>query len=503
MGGAGRAPSRPGSAKLRPMRLALPLLLSLMTLGGSAWAEPSAVHFRLSGPLDVGTLGLLQRATSTARELDAPLLVVEINTPGGEVGLMIRFARQLEETRGAGVRTVAWIHGEATSAGALVALACDSIYMSGSSHMGSATPVTFGPAGMAPLPEEGGVREKVDSVVRSEFRAVAQDGGRSGELAEAMVDADLVVRRVELDGEEQVMDAKAWSDARVLGRDPVLLETLCAEGELLSLTAHEAVELGMSDGVADSLSEVLQRCGLPREAEVRTLQRSNSEDLLAWLAAFSPLLIGLGVLLGYAEIKTQGFGLFGILALACFALVFTGRYFVGLADVPHLVLLVLGLALIGVELFLTPGQLWPGILGGLLAFGSLVAMDLGTDFDWSRAWDRSQAWQALSRMVWTGALSVGAALVLSRFLPETPGLRRMVQLPSGAGAPAPAEDLVGAYGGALTDLRPVGKVALDASPETEREASAEGAAIDAGARVLVVEVHGPRLLVRDAREDQA
>ena len=129
------------------MRLALPLLLSLAALAPDASAtppaEPDAVHLAIDGPLDVGTLGLLQRAADTARGLDGSLLVVEINTPGGEVGLMIRFARQLEEARDSGVRTVAWIDGEATSAGALVALACDSIYMSPSSHMGSATPVAY------------------------------------------------------------------------------------------------------------------------------------------------------------------------------------------------------------------------------------------------------------------------------------------------------------------------------------------------------------------------
>lgn len=470
----------------------------------SAKLAPGAVRLVIDGPLDLGTLGLLQRAARRAKDEGHELLIVEIDTPGGEVGLMIRFARQLAEARAEGTPIAAWIHGEATSAGALVALACERIYMSSTSHMGSATPVTIGPAGMAPLPEEGGVREKADSLVRSEFRAVAQAGGRSGALAEAMVDAGLEVRLVELDGEELVMSETEWSDARVLGSDPRLVRTLSAPGKLLNLTASEAVSLGMADGIADSLREVLLRSGLPADTPITSLERSNSEDLLALLARISPLLLGLGLLFGYIELKTQGFGMFGIAALVCFGIVFTGRYLVGLADVPHLVLLVLGVGLIGVELFVLPGQLWPGILGGVLLFGSLIAMELGTDFDFSNAWDRSQAWDATFRMVMVGSGAVIAALVLTRQLRESPVLRRAVQLPGAevVGASVPHE-LVGAFGSALTDLRPVGKVTLDVSGDREYEAQVEGPALDAGARVAVIAVRGGRLILEDAREGLA
>lgn len=469
---------------------------------------PGVVHMAIDGPLDLGTLGLLQRAIRRVDDEGHDLLIVEIDSPGGEIGLMIRFARQLTDAQADGVRTAAWIHGEATSAGALVALACDSIYMTPTSRMGSATPVTFGPTGMAPLPEEGGVREKVDSVVRSEFRAVAQAGGRSGSLAEAMVDASLEVRLVELGGEELVMNESEWSDARVLGKEPKLVSTLSPAGELLNLTSQEAIGYGMADGVADSLHDVLLRSGLEADTPITFLERSNSEDLLAWLAMISPILIGIGMLLGYIEMKTQGFGVFGFAAIACFAIVFTGRYFVGLADVPHLVLLVLGGTLIAVELFVLPGQLWPGILGGVMLFGSLIAMELGTDFDFNNAWDRSQAWDAAFRMTCVGFFTVVAGLVLSRYMKDTPVLNRMVQVPAGEVAlegvsstgVAQESPLLGTYGTALTDLRPVGKVVLDPSGDKEHEARAEGTAIDAGARVLVVEVHGGRLVVEDARE---
>lgn len=496
-----------------PLRRLLLALVALACVAGASGATPGepprrapgVVHLAIEGPLDEGTLGLLQRATRRVRDEGHRLLVVEIDTPGGEIGLMVRFARQLQAARQDGVRTAAWIHGEASSAGALVALSCDRIYLSSGGTMGSATPVTLVPGGLAPVPEEGGVREKLDSRVRSEFRAAAQQGGRSGALAEAMVDADLVVRLAELDGEEVVLDENEWSDARVLGKDPRLVRTLAAQGELVNLTAQEAIALGMADGVADDLAEVLLRSGLPADTPVTFLERSNSEDLLALLATLTPFLIGLGLLFGYAELKTQGFGAFGVAALACFTLVFAGRYLVGLADVPHLVLLVLGLALVALELFLLPGHVWPGVLGGLLLVGALLAMEVGSDFDWNRPWDRSVAWEAAFRMTCIGAGTALAAWILSAYLPDTPLLRRMVQVPDGAAVAAtPATDeLVGTYGTALTDLRPVGKVALDARGDAELEARAEGAALDRGARVVVVATAGARLVVQDAREPRA
>ena len=498
---------RPWSVVLAGLAMIAALLVPSAAARAAEGAQlaPGAVRLVIDGPLDLGTLGLLQRAARRAKDDGHELLIVEIDTPGGEIGLMIRFARQLAEARAEGPPVAAWIHGEATSAGALVALACERIYMTSTSHMGSATPVTIGPGGMAPIPEEGGVREKVDSLVRSEFRAVAQAGGRSGALAEAMVDAGLEVRLVELDGEELVMSETEWSDARVLGREPRLVKTLSAPGTLLNLTASEAVSLGMADGLADSLREVLLRSGLPADTPITSLERTNSEDLLALLARISPILIGLGLLLGYIEMKTQGFGIFGIAALVCFGVVFAGRYFVGLADVPHLVLLVLGAGLIAVELFVLPGQFWPGILGGLMLFGSLVAMELGTDFDFSNAWDRSQAWDATFRLVMVGAGAVIAALVLTRQLKDSPVLRRAVQLPVASELEAAdnVQELVGAFGTALTDLRPVGKVTLDVTGEREYEAQVEGPALDAGARVVVLAQRGGRLILEDAREGLA
>jgi membrane-bound serine protease (ClpP class) len=472
--------------------------------------SPGVIHLRIEGPLDVGTLGLLQRGIRTAQEEGSEVLLIEIDTPGGAIDLMIQFARQIEEAGAHGILTAAWVRGEATSAGVLVSLACDRIFMGPTSTMGSSTPVMPGPAGMQALPEEGGIREKVNSLVRSEFRAIAVNNGRSPQIAEAMVDASIEVREVELRGETRLMTATEWRDARVRGEDPQHVRTISEEGRLVNLTAHEAVELGMADGVARSIDEVLLRLGRS-EQRIVTLERTRSEDLLAFLSMISPILMTIGLLLGYTELKTQGFGLAGILSLCCFLIVFTGKYMVGLADVPHIVLLFLGFGLIATEIFVLPGQLWPGILGGLLLFGSLIAMEMGTDFDFSSAYVRGQAFDASFRLSLVAVASVVGALVLSHYLPDTPILKRLVQMPAvatsalGEGSPEASGEHaekahVGAYGSAITDLRPVGKVVLDTDEGLDYEARAVGDAIDSGLRVRVVRIQGGRLVVEDARE---
>ena len=481
------------------------------------------VHLRIEGPLDVGTLGLLQRGIRHAKSEGNGVLVIEIDTPGGPVDLMIRFARQIKEAGSEGVLSAAWIRGDATSAGVLVSLACDRIFMSPTSTMGSATPVIPGPAGMQALPEEGGVREKMNSYVRAEFRAIAEASGRSPQLAEAMVDASIEVREAMVKGERRLMTGTEWRDALRYqeehrddpgydpDQEPRFLRTVSEEGRLLNLTAREAVELKMADGEVASFSEVLIYLGQDPDAHVLTMERTRSEDLLNLLNAISPILLGVALLLGYTELKTQGFGIAGILSIACFTVVFAGRYFVGLADVPHLVLLFLGFALIALELFILPGQLWPGVLGGLLIFGSLIAMELGTDFSFTNAYDRSQALDASFRTALVASAAVIGALVLSHYLPDTPLLRRLVQKPTTVGVALGEGSLeavgahrqrahVGAYGTAICDLRPVGKVVLDSDAELEYEARATGGAIDAGQRVCVVQIQGGRLVVEDARE---
>ncbi|MCH2106448.1 MAG: hypothetical protein MK291_07400 [Planctomycetes bacterium] len=485
---------------MHSLRYTLPLAC-LTLLAPLAGAGDGVTHVRVEGMLDVGTLGLLERACDHAEAEGHGALILDIDTPGGEIELMWQLSRRLDRASEDGLLTTAWVHDRATSAGALLAISCERVYMSPASTIGSAAPVTPGPAGIAPVPEEGGVREKVTSLLRSQFRAVAERHGRPPALAEAMVDESVEVREVRHEGELKVIDATEWGDLRMSGDDVELVRTLVREGELLNATGTEAVGLGLADGSAASLEEVIDRIGLSGQPVV-TLERSASEDTLAWLTMMSPILLMAGLWLGYTELKQPGFGAPGIGAVICFAVMLTGHWFVGLADIPHIVLVGVGLALLVVELFVMPGTIWIGLVGGVAVVLGLIAAQVGPGFTFADPLARSMALDASFHFMLLATVAMLGVVGLSKVLPDTPVLRHAVTGPTfegtGFGEAVPEASYqvsVGDRGVTKTDLRPVGKVSLEAGGAKEYEARAAGEALEAGVAVVVVEAAGGRVVV--------
>jgi membrane-bound serine protease (ClpP class) len=254
------------------------------------------------------------------------------------------------------------------------------------------------------------------------------------------------------------------------------------------------VALQLADGVADSLDEVLAKVGA-RGATAQFIPRAQSEDLAAFLDSIRLLLLVGGLLAIYIEFKAPGFSGAGVVAIVCFALLLFGRYLVGLADVPHIVAVAVGLVLISVELFVLPGQLWAGLLGAVLVIGGLALAQFGPgilEYPLARSMAVDEALKMLGSIL--AAILIGYGL--SRFLPQTPVVGRFVLEPT----PVPIDTTTpriaaGDLGSALTDLRPVGKVRLDADSTSEHEARSSGIAVDRGARVRVVAIEGGRLVV--------
>ena len=507
-----RAPT--ASARVRAAALAVASAWASACGGGAepAPSDPPAergvAYVRIEGQLDVGHLGQLKRALDTARERDLDRLVVALDTPGGAVELMWQIGQALREVSEGGVVPVAWVDDRALSAGVLVALSCERVYVTPTASLGASLPVQPGPAGIEALPEEGGVREKVTSALRAEFRAAAEARHRPAALAEGMIDPRIGVYVIREDGEQRIVNGREWEDLRALPDAPELVRTIARPGELVTLSGGEAVELGFADGVAASFEELLEKIGKSGTA-VAGIERRRSDDWLVWLDALMPVLIAAGLVLAYTEIKTPGFGVPGVLAVACFALVLAGRWLAGLADVPHVVAVALGVALIALEVFVMPGTLWAGILGGVLVLGGLVAASVGPGLGVGSALERDLLIDAAFHTALAASAAVVGALILSRFLPKTPVLRGLVLDPGapqfGGGLPesADARLVPGAVGRARSDLRPVGKVALDATGDAEWEARAAGTLIPRGSRVRVVEVEAGRLVVEREAEERA
>ena len=462
-----------------------------------------AVVVRIEGALDVSTRSLLQRAIRTAEAEDAHL-VVELDTPGGEVELMWQLAGQLDDASERGLVTAAWVHDKALSAGALIAMACEYVYVHPRSTIGAAAPVVIGPDGNMMAIADEVAREKFTAAVRSSFRSWAESHGRPPALAEAMVDSEVGVREVRVEGVVRLVTEAEYDDLRMTGREYELLRTVVASGKLASFSAAQAVEFGLADGQAESLDVVFSKLGLTGVTPL-VIEPERSERLASFLASIQYLLLLGGIAGLYVEVKAPGFGLPGLVSIACFGLFLFGQYLTGLADVPHIVAVSLGLGLIAVELFVAPGTLWFGLAGGVLVIGGLVLASLGPSAGLAYALDRQLVLDTSFRMaLWTVAAVVLGGF-LTRMLPRAPVVGRLVlqaddrsQSGTGVAETATVEEkrgLVGTLGEALCDLRPVGKIALAGRASEEFEARAVGAAIDRGARVRVVEVRSGRLVV--------
>jgi membrane-bound serine protease (ClpP class) len=361
------------------------------------------------------------------------------------------------------VRTVAFVNKRAISAGALIALAAEKIAMADGGTIGAATPVEMGVPGAPAQP----VAEKTVSYMRKEFRATAESRKRPPLLAEAMVDAD-----VEIPG---VID----------------------KGKLLTLTTEEALKHGLVDSRADSLQGVLASLDLAG-AEVRRASETWAEALVRFLThpIVSSLLMTVGILGIIVEIRTPGFGVPGALGILSLALFFWGHWLVRLAGWEELLLVGAGVLLLGVELFITPGFGFTGILGLVALLGGLGLSLVGAGATWE------VVVTAVGQVAVSVLLALAASLALLRVLPRLPFGRRLVletELTASEGfASAPEADRawLGKRGIAASTLRPAGIADL----EGERvDVVSDGEFIDVGEPIVVARVEGNRIVVRRSR----
>jgi membrane-bound serine protease (ClpP class) len=488
---------------------------------GTMAARPEkdkAILYPLEGMLAQTMTMRLQRAIKMAEEMGASTLILEINTPGGEMMLMEQLRNMIFDAHQKnGLNTVAYINHDADSAGALIAMACQELYMSPLAHIGSATPVATNP--LQPLlPLLPGIQDtsqddmmnKIKSRARAVFRATAIETGRNEAIAEAMVDADIELVLALVEEEEKVIKRQDYNDLRSrLGENKVIeYSIVCAKGELLNMTSREALEWGFIDGIPESMDEMLESfLGIDKD-QLFMVKPSWSEKLVDFLESIHFLLLIAGLILLYVEFQVPGFGIPGILGLSCLAILFFGKYMVGLAEFTEILMVIFGLGLMVVEIFVLPGTLIFGILGGLLVlFGLILSFQpfIVPDAPWETD-------LFIDNITYLGLSIIGVLIgmaVLSRFLPKASLFRRLVletgTAPGGLHATAGTIDDVkpeisirpGDRGVVQTTLRPAGKVIFDG---TAIDAQSEGGYIDAGEDVEVVRVTGNFIFVRKVKE---
>ncbi|MFH1533120.1 MAG: NfeD family protein [Pseudomonadota bacterium] len=421
-------------------------------------------HLKFLDVVDLGIAPFVRRAIQEAEEAGAVALVIEMDTPGGRVDAAIQIRDALLDSK---VTTICFIHKSAISAGALIAFAHDYIVWSEGSTMGAATPIQLGGDGQAEP-----VEEKMTSYMRSVMRATAEARDRDGLVAEAMVDASIVVPGVSV------------------------------EGKLLTATYEQAEELGLLDARAESLEQLLADAGLGG-ATVVTVTENWAERIARVLThpVVSSLLMTFGFLGLLIEFYTAGFGITGIIGLSCLLAFFFGHMVVHLAGWEEILLFGVGLVLLGLEVFVIPGFGIAGVLGLLAVVAALILSLIGIDLD--VAFHAGLFEQALVQ-VFAAVILAGLGTLLSiRYLPSVRPIRRLILTRTlraeegGVARKVLSETLVGRVTVADSDLHPVGIGRIDGQ---RVELQTQGDYTRKGTRVRVVSVKESILLVREEQD---
>jgi membrane-bound serine protease (ClpP class) len=431
-------------------RLIFPLML---LLGGLGLAQPAkndklGVILRVEGEIQPASAELLKKQIDQANAEQRPLIVIEIQTPGGRVDAAIEMSDAIVSSK---VPTLAVVKN-AFSAGALIAMSAEQLAMLPASEIGAALPITG--TGQA---LEGAVGEKINSAVRGKFRSVAETRGRNKDAAEGMVNPNKII--------------------------PGLKE----KGEILTLTAPEAVKNNIADFTAQSVEDAVRQAGFSN-LRLEKYVLSPSEQIGATLT--NPIIAGILLAIGVVGILIELFhpglaapGIIGALALVAY---FMGGLLTGSGSTVAFILFIAGILLIMAELLIIPGATVVGLLG----LGSIVAsiyLQFGQNF---------------AVVSGTATIVAGICIGLALWkLPSSTILNRSIFLNTTlatTGAPAivptqTASKLEGRFGTALSDLRPSGV----ASIEGERmDVVADGEFIKSGTMLEVTRVEGRRIVVR-------
>jgi membrane-bound serine protease (ClpP class) len=436
----------------------------------------------VSGEIDLGLSSYVERVLAEAAPGD--LVVLHVNTFGGRIDAAVAIRDALLTSK---VRTVAFIDKRAISAGALISLATDTIVMTHGATIGAATPVQLEGGKMAP------VEAKVVSYFRKEMKATAEAKGRRGDLAEAMVDASVVIEG--LDGKDTT----------------------------LTLTTDEALKYEVAAFSVEDLDALGQRLGRDLAPSSPTMMKRSvnwAERIARVLSdpSISSLLMTLGMLGIMLELWAPGHAVAGGLGVLCLVLFFFGHYVVHLAGWGEIILFVAGVAAVVLEVFFFPGHGLVAALGVLAIVASLVLAMISTQHV-----PLSVNWHGGGLIIFTSLRAVFGSILatfaimalLSRWLPRS-RLGRMLtneqqitaRVGSGAaqlagdaagasGAVGEAVSFVGKRGVARTTLRPSGKVEIDGR---RYDVVTDGALVDEGTEVIVIETDGTRIVVRGVTE---
>lgn len=462
--------------KINLMRRKIFLLVWLACfMAGHGFAEEKLVYkLNIKQEITRATWRQTQQAFAAADSLGAGLFLIHMNTYGGTVLDADSIRTRILQSE---IPVVVFVDNNAASAGALISIACDSIYMRPGGSIGAATVVN---QTGTPMPD------KYQSYMRSTMRATAEAHGRDTLVTGA--DTLISWRRDPRIAEAMVDPAVAI---------PGIIDT----GKVLTFTPEEAMKHGYCEGVAENMEEVLRKTGF-ENARIEEYKPSFIERIIGFLV--HPVVSGLLIMaiVGgiYFEMQSPGIGFPLGVAILGAILYFAPLYLEGLAENWEILLFIAGLILLAVEIFVLPGFGVAGILGISLVFLGLVLSLLHNvrfNFEGVNLWKAGIAVTTVFTGVTAGlglALWLGDRLFSARKGPLGKlALQTVQEVSQGyVSIDNALLTLIGKTGTAQTVLRPSGKVVIG---DEVYDAVTAGEFIDKGSAIVVTRVEATQLYV--------
>ncbi|MFA6593615.1 MAG: NfeD family protein [Bacteroidales bacterium] len=400
-------------------KISLSFLMMFVLSVVSYSAEKSVIyHIRLDSEINALAQKTVVMGLQKANEANADYIILDLDTYGGAVDAADSIRSAILRCN---IPVIAFVNMQAASAGALISIACDSIYMKTGSSIGAATVV--GPAGNV-------MPDKYQSFMRGMMRSTAEANGRDPHIAESMVDT----------------------------------------AHVLSMTPKEAIEAGYCEGVCESVREVAEKVS-GNNYQIVNMKLSGSEKFVMFMmnpvlqAIFLIMIIG-GI---YIEFKTPGIGIPIGVAILGAILYFSPLYIQSLAQNWEILLFIIGLLLIAMELFVIPGFGICGISGITAVVVSLTfaAVDNNLVFSGDGNFNAMAVVKPFGLVIISAFVAISGSVWLVHKLYPTKtfdyvALRQSMNEKEGfVGVKTGMDHLVGRTATVYNDLKPAGKVMLD------------------------------------------
>lgn len=434
------------------------LLAMFLIVPAAAFAQKTKVMLmEIKSEIDTRTTRYVELALKHAEATEADFVVLEMDTYGGVmtdakeiVDMIMDFKKPI----------VVYINSDAASAGALISIACDSIYMTAGASIGAATVVGVG-GEKAP--------DKYQSYMRGIMRSTAEKNHRDPRIAEGMVDESFEIPGIK------------------------------KEGQVITFSTSEAIQNGFCEGEVESLNDVLKANNIT-DYEIDRFALSAVDKIIEFF--INPFISGILILiiLGgiYFEMQTPG-ATFPILAAGVALVLYLIPYYLnGLADNWEIIALFIGLILIAAEVFVIPGFGIAGITGIILTVCSLILIMINNnffDFEFvppaSILYAMAAAFGGLLGgicLLFIGGSKIGDSKLFKRV-----ALVDVQESKQGYTASFIREPMIGKRGVAHTVLRPSGKVMIDGNLY---DAFTRGEFIEKGSNIEVVGEDTTSLRVR-------